>query len=159
MFQDSYNHKNIIRNVLCGLIFTVFLFVLSCGKKNSTHNYDPTTWNGTQQLRSSSEDRGEGVTVDSSNNIYVTGSTQGGFDGNSQWGPSDLVLVKYNSSGTKQWTKQLETSSNDYAYGVAVDSSGNVYAAGNTGGALDGNTNAGGSDLFVVKYNSSGVKQ
>jgi hypothetical protein len=40
-----------------------------------------------------------------------------------------------------------------------VDGSGNVYAAGSTYGALDGNSNAGSSDLFVVKYNSSGVKQ
>ncbi len=56
-------------------------------------------------------------------------------------------------------TKQLGTSGDDRAFGVAVDSSGNVYAAGYTSGALDGNTNAGGTDLFVVKYNSDGVKQ
>ena len=43
MFRDSISHNNITRNVLCGLIFTVCLFVLSCGKRNSTHNYDPTT--------------------------------------------------------------------------------------------------------------------
>jgi hypothetical protein len=66
---------------------------------------------------------------------------------------------KYNSSATKQWTKQLGSSSSDLATGVAVDSSGNVYAAGYTDGALDGNTSSGGYDLFVVKYNSSGVKQ
>ena len=68
-------------------------------------------------------------------------------------------MVKYNSSGTRQWTRQLGTSGNDQANGVAVDSSGNVYAAGFTGGDLDGNTNSGGQDLFVVKYNSDGVKQ
>ena len=56
-------------------------------------------------------------------------------------------------------TSQLARSSNDYAYGVAVDSSGNVYVAGGTNGGLDGNTNAGNTDLFVVKYNSSGTKQ
>jgi hypothetical protein len=53
----------------------------------------------------------------------------------------------------------LARSSNDYAYGVATDSSGNVYVAGGTNGGLDGNTNAGNTDLFVVKYNSSGTKQ
>ena len=74
-------------------------------------------------------------------------------------GYNDLFVVKYNSSGTKQWTKQLGTSSTDLANGVATDSSGNVYVVGYTYGELDGNTNTGASDIFVVKYNSSGTKQ
>ena len=89
----------------------------------------------------------------------MTGFTLGGLDGNTNAGSDDLFVVKYNSSGTKQWTKQLGTSGRDNAYGVATDSSGNVYVAGNTSGGLDGNTSAGGDDLFVVKYNSSGTKQ
>ena len=39
----------------------------------------------------------------------------------------DIFQVKYNSSGTKQWTKQSGTSSSDYGYGVTVDSSDNIY--------------------------------
>ena len=38
--------------------------------------------------------------------------------------PNDAFVVKYNSSGTKQWTKQFGTSSTDLADGVAIDSSG-----------------------------------
>ena len=57
------------------------------------------------------------------------------------------------------WTKQLGTSSEDWAFGVATDSSGNVYVTGTTEGGLDGNTSAGRKDIFVVKYNSSGTKQ
>jgi uncharacterized delta-60 repeat protein len=113
----------------------------------------------TQQLGTSSSDSGQEVTVDSSDNIYVTGYTIGGLDGNTSSGSHDLILVKYNSSGTKQWTKQLGTSSNDLGYGVMVDSSNNIYMTGYTQGGLDGNTNSGGSDLFLVKYNSSGTKQ
>ena len=55
--------------------------------------------------------------------------------------------------------KQLGTLGYDSAQGVATDSSGNVYVTGYTAGGLDGNTNAGHYDLFVVKYNSDGVKQ
>jgi len=53
----------------------------------------------------------------------------------------------------------LGSSSRDYDYGVATDSSRNVYMSGDTYGGLDNNTNAGNRDLFVVKYNSDGVKQ
>jgi len=104
-------------------------------------------------------DYANGVATDSSGNVYVTGGTKGGLDGNTSAGNTDLFVVKYNSSGTKQWTKQLGTSGNDNASGVATDSSGNVYVAGYTDGGLDGNTSAGGVALIVVKYNSSGTKQ
>ena len=114
---------------------------------------------GTQQLGTSSYDYGRGVTVDSSNNIYVSGFTAGGLDGNTNSGSYDTFLVKYNSSGTKQWTQQLGTSSRDIVTRVTVDSSDNIYLTGYTAGGLDGNTNSGDNDTFLVKYNSSGVKQ
>ena len=113
----------------------------------------------TRQLGSSSRDYANDVVTDSSGNVYVTGTTYGGLDGNTSAGNADLFVVKYNSSGSKQWTKQLGTSSTDTANGVTTDSSGNVYVAGGTYGGLDGNTSAGVNDLFIVKYNSSGTKQ
>ena len=113
----------------------------------------------TKQLGTSSNDHGWKVTTDSSGNIYVTGWTEGGLDGNTSSGSDDIFLVKYNSSGTKQWTKQLGTSSNDVGMDVTTDSSGNIYVTGYTGGGLDGNTNSGEWDIFLIKYNSSGIKQ
>ena len=82
----------------------------------------------TKQLGTSKHDRARGVATDSSGNVYVTGDTYGGLDGNTNAGYNDLFLVKYNSSGTKQWTKQLGSSSRDYDYGVGTDSSGNVLS-------------------------------
>ena len=113
----------------------------------------------TQQLGTSQNDQGMGITSDSSGNLYVTGSTYSDLDGNTNAGSYDLFVVKYNSSGVKQWTRQLGTSSIDYANGITSDSSGNLYVTGSTVGGLDGNSTAGGWDFFVVKYNSSGVKQ
>lgn len=46
-----------------------------------------------------------------------------------------------------------------HAYGVATDPLRNVYVTGYTDGGLEGNTSAGGYDLFVLKYNSSRTKQ
>ena len=89
----------------------------------------------------------------------MTGYTDGGIDGNSSSGKKDFFLIKYNSSGTKEWTKQEGSSGDDYAYGVAVDSSDNIYVTGYTDKKLHGNNNTGRFDMFLVKYNSSGTRQ
>jgi len=113
----------------------------------------------TQQLGSSSNDTGRGVAVGSSNNIYVTGITAGGLDGYTNLGEQDIFLVKYNSNGTKLWTRQLGTSRSDIAHGVAVHSNSSIYVTGETRGGLDNNTNFGDKDIFLVKYNADGVRQ
>jgi len=138
------------------IIFFIFIFsltVISCSKKDDSSSSSSAA--GTYQL--ATNDYANGVATDSSGNVYVTGSTRGGLDGTNA-GSSDLFVVKYNSSGTKQWTKQLGTSGIDSTNGVTTDSSGNVYVTGYTQGGLDG-TYVGSYDLFVVKYNSDGVKQ
>jgi outer membrane protein assembly factor BamB len=105
---------------------------------------------------------GYSVTTDSSGNVFVAGDTSGGLDGNTLTGYADFFVTKYDSSGTKKWTKQLGAASTTvHASGVASDSSGNVYVAGSTSGGLDGNSlsGTGNTDLFFTKYNSSGTKQ
>ena len=160
-----------MKNIL--IIFFVFLFsfnVISCSRKDSGSSSTSTDSDGTtnscfstsissRQLARSSNDYAYGVATDSSGNVYVAGGTNGGLDGNTNAGNTDLFVVKYNSSGTKQWTRQLGSSSRDSANDVATDSSGNIYVTGTTYWELDGNTSAGKADLFVVKYNSSGTWQ
>ena len=110
-------------------------------------------------MGTSSNDSGNEVTVDSNNNIYVTGNTKGGLNGNTNSGGTDVFLVKYYDNGTKQWTKQLGTSADELGYEVIGDSSNNIYVTGYTKGGLNGNTNSGNFDIFLVKYNSDGVLQ
>jgi uncharacterized protein YjiK len=112
----------------------------------------------TKQLGTADNDAGMGIATDSSGNIYVTGCTLGGLDGNINVGELDIFLVKYDSSGNKIWTKQMGTTSSDFAWEVATDSLGNIYVTGVTSGGLDGNTNLGNGDIFLVKYDSSGNK-
>ena len=100
------------------------------------------------------------VTTDARGNVYVAGRTDGGLDGNTLTGTADFFVTKYDSSGVKQYTRQLGVAGKDtYGYSVATDTSGNVYVAGYTKGGLDLNTLTGTRDFFVTKYDSSGVKQ
>ncbi len=104
--------------------------------------------------------RAGSVSVDSSGNVYVAGYTDGNLDGQTKTGTEDLFVVKYDASGAKQWTRLLGVAAgNTRAVSVSGDGSGNVYVAGNTDGNLDGQTKTGTNDLFVVKYNTLGVKQ
>ena len=43
VFSDSLIQKNKIRNILSGFIILVFLIFVSCGKKDNTYTYDPTS--------------------------------------------------------------------------------------------------------------------
>ncbi len=112
----------------------------------------------TRQLGTAAGDSGNGASLDGSGNVYVTGRTGDGLDGNTSAGLDDMFLTKYNTDGDKLWTRQLGTNSTDRGYGVSVDGSGNAYVAGLTTGGLDGNTFAGHVDMFLTKYDSDGAK-
>jgi hypothetical protein len=117
-------------------------------------------WIGTKQLGVATvSTSGSSVVTDASGNVYLAGSTAGGLDGNTLTGTQDFFVTKYNSSGVKQYTRQLGVAGiSTSGSSVANDVSGNVYVAGSTAGGLDGNTLIGTQDFFVTKYNSSGVK-
>jgi hypothetical protein len=115
----------------------------------------------TQQLGvASASTVSRGVTVDTQNNIYIGGYTNGGLDGNTWAGYNwDHFVTKYNSAGVKQWTKQLGTNGVTQGWAITTDQLDNVFITGNTSGDLDGNTLIGSDDFFVTKYNPAGVKQ
>ena len=147
------NHP--IRN--CFLAVTSAVMLASCGGGGG--GVPP--WIGTKQMGVAGGDTfGDSVATDANGNVYVAGSTRGGLDGNTLTGTKDFFVTKYNSSGVKQYTRQLGAAGQDTSgYSVATDASGNVYVAGDTLGGLDGNTLTGTYDFFVTKYDSSGVKQ
>ena len=119
--------------------------------------------NGTQtwikQFGTNQDDETIGVSIDSNDNIYVLGSTVGAFAGNTNASGYDVLVSKYNSSGTQAWVKQLGSSGNNYANinGISTDSTGNVFITGFTDGTFSGNTSLGSYDGFVAKYSTTGT--
>ena len=118
----------------------------------------------------SGRDGGTRCCVDASGNVYLCGwttSTSGIADNGMQIffeGVYDAFLVKFNSSGVRQWATYLGGSGNDQALACVNDPSGNVYLCGNTTSsyniALDGfkNTLSVGQDAFLVKFDTNGAR-
>ncbi|PJZ28326.1 SBBP repeat-containing protein [Leptospira kmetyi] len=107
-----------------------------------------------------------GVSSDTSNNLYVVGSTTGSLDGETFIGTPDfsfrnLFIVKFDSNGTRQWTRLLGVAGDSsIATGVTTDSANNVYITGSSVSGLDGQTYSGGGiGYFIIKYSSAGTKQ
>jgi hypothetical protein len=113
----------------------------------------------TRTLGSSGDDLARSVTVDPSGNAYITGYTNGNLEGNINQGNGDAFIAKYDSSGNLQWTKLLGSSGQEFGYAIKADSDGSVYVSGSTDGNLDGNSNAGQTDIFLAKYDSAGLKK
>jgi hypothetical protein len=125
-----------------------------------------------------SSDVGQAVATDSSGNVFVTGyysaactlyNTGGGVGTTLTWtNGTDVFLAKYSSAGSVVWATRITgtTASTDIGYGVATDSSGNVFVTGYYSAACtlyntDGGTGAslaftGGIDAFLAKYSSAG---
>ena len=107
-----------------------------------------------------------GVAIDSSDNIYITGTSEGTniFGKNVTSGTTrDIFVAKLNSSGVVQWVYTAGGTGADRGRKIALDSSGNIYVAGYYENTVDfggGNITSNGSwDAFLLKLNSSGTFQ
>lgn len=99
---------------------------------------------------------GNGIVVDSSGNVYVTGYTTSSFDGNTMQGEDDIFIMKYDTNGVWKWTKFKGANKADEANDIAIDSSGYIYIAGWTTSSFDGQANGGSSDYLILKYDTNG---
>ncbi|MFI5221579.1 MAG: PKD domain-containing protein [Bacteroidia bacterium] len=119
-----------------------------------------------------SVDEGTGIVCDNSSNIYISGltlssglATSGAYQ-TFNAGINDAFIAKFNSNGSRLWATYFGGDSDEWATGIALDASSNVFISGwtnsvsgiATSGAFQ-TTIAGRNDAFIAKFNSSGARQ
>ena len=135
-------------------------------KLNSNGAYQWHTFYG-----SGNDDFGNGIAVDGSGDVYVTGWSWATWDGDGGADPqhvhsglTDIVVLKLNDSGEYQWHTFYGSESHDNrrydsGSGIALDSAGNVYITGGSYATWDGPNNepplhahsGGGYNIAVLK--------
>lgn len=122
----------------------------------------------------SESDIGHSIAVDSTGNVYTTGSFQGtvnfdpdgtGFNLTSDGPAADIFITRLDSNGNFVWAKGIGGPSSDIGYGISVNASGNVYTTGFFAGTVDFDpdgigfsltSNPGNPDIFISKLDRNG---
>ena len=100
----------------------------------------------------SGEESGISMTFDASDNVYLTLYTRNGLKGNKDSRDFLVFLVKYNSSGNREWIKKLGKSKVEDGARLIADSSDNIYVTGFY-------NEFGSRNTLLVKYNTSGNRE
>ncbi|MHB8629676.1 MAG: SBBP repeat-containing protein [Aggregatilineales bacterium] len=115
-------------------------------------------------------DEGLAIAVDRTGNAYVAGNTGGNFPTTAGayqttfGGGDDIFVSKLNVAGSALvYSTYIGGTSSDVPFGIAVDSSGNTYLTGQTGGAnfpvttgAYQTTYGGGNDAYLTELNATG---
>lgn len=122
-------------------------------------------------------DVGHACAVDQNNNPFLVGFSQStmnisttGAHQTSQAGLGDVIVVKFDSAGVRQWATYYGGPKADRPYACAADHLGNIYFTGitdsitnhsgiSTLGSHQVNPGGGTKDAFLVKLDGSGVRQ
>lgn len=105
-----------------------------------------TIWQQTWDGAKNKSDYGTAVVTDGSGNIFVAAASQ--YSNDSIF---DIVLLKYNSSGTLQWATNFDgTGGADYPVKMAIDQNSSIYITGTSEGSTSG------YDFITLKYDDSG---
>jgi hypothetical protein len=119
----------------------VYYYVYGTYKLNAAGNY---LWTNDYPSPSVGSSVANAITIDSANNVYVTGYSTATSSNN------DIVTIKYNSNGNQAWLQRYTSPGGGNAVGnsIAVDNSGNVYVTGYD--TLPG----GGTEIVTIKYSA-----
>ncbi|APR84643.1 Hypothetical protein A7982_09992 [Minicystis rosea] len=107
---------------------------------------------------------GTGIAVDGLGNTLIIGDFAGAIDFGggalTSAGGTDVFVAKLDSAGAFVWAKRFGDNMAQNGRGIAVDSAGNVVITGSFAGKIDFGggalTSAGGTDVFVAKFDPDG---
>jgi hypothetical protein len=103
-----------------------------------------------RQFGTSGVDDAEAIGFDAGGQPFVAGRVGGPLGDTPSSGGSDAFLAATGSTGGIHWVRQFGGAADDYAMALAIGHGG-LYVAGGTTGALQGQTNIGERDAFVVR--------
>ena len=110
------------------------------------------------QIGSPGVDISYGSATDSEGNVYLTGTTSGSLEGDSQGG-FDVWAAKYDRQGQELWRQQFGSSGGDRSYGIVVDNNDDFFLTGQTNGDLFSDLQSPEADAWVAKFNGSNGEQ
>lgn len=153
-----------MRNIFLG-------FVLACVISNVDAFAQNPNWLWAKSAIGTGNEYGNDLSTDASGNIYLTGDfssslvTFGSTTLANTAGSSDFFVTKYNSSGNVIWARSAIGTSLDVGRGVCSDPLGNVYVIGDFKSptlsfgtvTLTNSSNNFTSDVFIAKYDSTGI--
>ncbi|MCC6698654.1 MAG: SBBP repeat-containing protein, partial [Candidatus Hydrogenedentes bacterium] len=115
---------------------------------------------GCPDVAGNHDDRGHAIAADASGNVYVTGRYHNTVDFDpgagtqnlTSNGNNDIFVCKLDADGALVWAKGMGGASEEYGYGIAVDSAGNVFITGTFGAAADFDPGSGTFDLIAQNF-------
>jgi hypothetical protein len=107
-----------------------------------------------------------GMAIPTTDGGYViAGQSSSGISGDktlNSFGLNDLWMIKLNAAGEIVWQRDVGGSSDEFFSTILQTSDGGFMLAGYSSSGISGNKNEinqGGTDYWVVKFNSSGIPQ
>ncbi|HEY5124119.1 MAG TPA: T9SS type A sorting domain-containing protein [Ignavibacteria bacterium] len=124
-----------------------------------------------------SPDNGKSIHSDGTS-VWVTGGTtstdfplqslSGAYNQGTLVGSGDAFILRFSTSGVRQWATYYGGNNDEGGYSIHSDGT-SVWITGSTSstdfplqnlsGAYNQGTNGGGSDVFILKFSTSGVRQ
>lgn len=110
-----------------------------------------------QTLGTWGDEMANGVAVDPTGGVLVTGATSGNLDGKKVVGTYDAFVTQYDAAGSRKDTVLFGTPQSDVGLAIRLDGSGNAVFAGTTSGNLFNGTVSGASDGFLGAISPTGT--